>query len=222
VAVPLNLPPQALSRLSRQQQLSHLRVSHLRPRAASPARAANPNANRSGCFARRLWATAASNHAHEALTCYQDQAEQGGLAGETGNYGLARCGAIRSANLASALQAFQRMRSRFPGGVLRTEADLSIIEILPRLGRHSDALAESERFLIAHPEAGRSGEIHLLRGNIFREALHDLIAPSTSMPKVPNRRAHGRRQPFPARRVPGGTGTHRGSPKGLPSLRTPQ
>jgi tetratricopeptide (TPR) repeat protein len=58
--------------------------------------------------------------------------------------------------------------------VLRTEADLSIIELLPRLGRHADALAESEQFLAVHPTAERRGEIHLLRGNIFREVLRNL------------------------------------------------
>jgi hypothetical protein len=76
---------------------------------------------------------------------------------------------------ARALAAFQTQRSRFPSGVLRTEADLSIIELLPRLDRHADALAESELFLRAHPQAERRGEIHLLRGNIFREVLRDLV-----------------------------------------------
>jgi tetratricopeptide (TPR) repeat protein len=73
-----------------------------------------------------------------------------------------------------ALAAFKTQRSRFPNGALRTEADLSIIELLPRLGRHADALAESEQFLAAHPRAERRAEIHLLRGNIFREVSRDL------------------------------------------------
>jgi hypothetical protein len=175
VAVPPNLPPQApLAFAPSPATEPPTGDPPAGPRAALPARAATPTQAAAVVSHADCGQLAASNHAHEALTCYQDQAEQGGLAGETAQYELARLWRDSFGNLASALQAFQRMRSRFPGGVLRTEADLSIIEILPRLGRHSDALAESERFLIAHPEAGRSGEIHLLRGNIFREALHDL------------------------------------------------
>ena len=111
----------------------------------------------------------------DALTCYQDQAVQSGLAGETAQYEVARLWRDSLGEPERALAAFQTQRSRFPNGVLRTEADLSIIELLPRLDRHADALAESELFLRAHPQAERRGEIHLLRGNIFREVLRDLV-----------------------------------------------
>jgi hypothetical protein len=117
---------------------------------------------------------AASKRAQEALTCYQDQAAQSGLAGETAQYELARLWRDSFSELDRALTAFQAQRSRFPSGALRTEADLSIIELLPRLDRHADALAESEKFLAAHPKAERRAEIHLLRGNIFREVSRDL------------------------------------------------
>jgi tetratricopeptide (TPR) repeat protein len=110
----------------------------------------------------------------DALACYQDQAAQSGLAGETAQYEIARLWRDSLGAPDRAVAAFQTQRSRFPNGVLRVEADLSIIELLPRLGRHADALAESERFLAAHPKAERNGEIHLLRGNIFREVLRDL------------------------------------------------
>ena len=66
------------------------------------------------------------------------------------------------------------MRCVICARALRTEADLSIIEILPRLGRHAEAIAETDRYLSAHPTAERLGEIRLLRGNIFREVLRDL------------------------------------------------
>jgi tetratricopeptide (TPR) repeat protein len=135
-------------------------------RAATPAA---PAAVRPDCGQ-----LAASKRAQEALTCYQEQAAQNGLAGETALYDLARLWRDSFGDLDRALAAFQAQRARFPNGVLRTEADLSIIELLPRLDRHADALAESEQFLTAHPKAERSGEIHLLRGNIFREVLRDL------------------------------------------------
>jgi hypothetical protein len=142
------------------------------PASASSARAATPAAP--VALRRDCGQLAASKRAQEALTCYQEQAAQNGLAGETALYELARLWRDSFGELDRALAAFQTQRARFPSGVLRTEADLSIIELLPRLDRHADALAESEQFLAAHPKAERSGEIHLLRGNIFREVLRDL------------------------------------------------
>jgi hypothetical protein len=142
------------------------------PASASSARAATPAAP--VALRRDCGQLAASKRAQEALTCYQEQAAQNGLSGETALYELARLWRDSFGELDRALAALQAQRSRFPNGVLRTEADLSIIELLPRLHRHADALAESERFLAAHPKAERSGEIHLLRGNIFREVLRDL------------------------------------------------
>jgi hypothetical protein len=117
---------------------------------------------------------AASQHVQEALSCYQNQAAQGGLAGETAQYEVARLWRDTFGNPARALAAFKEQRFRFPHGVLRIEADLSIIELLPRLDRHADALAESAQFLNTHPTAARRGELRLLRGNIFREVLRDL------------------------------------------------
>lgn len=115
-----------------------------------------------------------SRRTSEALLCYQAQSAKGGLGGETAQYELARVWRDSLGDRARALAAFEDQRSRFPGGALRIEADLSIIELLPRLGRHGEAMAETERFLAAHPRAERRGEIRLLRGNIFREVLRDL------------------------------------------------
>lgn len=109
----------------------------------------------------------------EAMGCYQQQAAQGGLAGEAAHYEIARLWRDAFHDPTRALAAFREQRSRFPRGVLAIEADLSIIELLPRLDRHTEALAESERFLKEHPGGERRGEIHLLRGNIYREALRD-------------------------------------------------
>jgi hypothetical protein len=110
----------------------------------------------------------------EAMACYQNQVAQGGLAGEAAQYEIARLWRDILHDPSRALAAFREQRSRFPRGVLAIEADLSIIELLPRLDRHAEALAESERFLKEHPGGERRGEIHLLRGNIYREALRDL------------------------------------------------
>jgi hypothetical protein len=109
----------------------------------------------------------------EAMGCYQQQAAQGGLAGEAALYEIARLWRDAFHDSARALAAFREQKSRFPRGVLSIEADLSIIELLPRLDRHAEALVESERYLKEHPAGERRSEIHLLRGNIYREAMRD-------------------------------------------------
>jgi hypothetical protein len=141
-----------------------------------PAAAASPKPapKASGAAATACGDLLAQKQPREALACYQERAKQNGLAGETAEYELARLWRDSLGDLQRALAAFQEQRARFPGGALRIEADLSIIEILPRLGRHAEALAESERFLVSHPTSERRGEIHLLRGNLFREGVHDL------------------------------------------------
>ncbi len=116
---------------------------------------------------------AVGGNPQEAMACYGQQAAKGGLAGEAAQYEIARLWRDAFHDPARALAGFREQRSRFPRGVLTIEADLSIIELLPRLDRHAEALAESERFLKEHPGAERRGEIHLLRGNIYREALRD-------------------------------------------------
>ncbi len=140
----------------------------LAPRAPKPesfpAPAATPPRDCGGLVGR---------HPQEALGCYQQQAAQGGLAGEAAQYEIGRLWRDTFRDPARSLAAFREQRTRFPRGVLAIEADLSIIELLPRLDLHIEALAESERFLKEHPGGERRGEIHLLRGNIYREVLRD-------------------------------------------------
>jgi hypothetical protein len=115
----------------------------------------------------------ADRNPQEGMTCYQQQAGQGGLAGEAAQYAIARLWRDAFRDPSRAIAAFREQRARFPRGVLGIEADLSIIELLPRLDRHAEALAESERFLKEHAGGERRDEIHLLRGNIYREAMRD-------------------------------------------------
>jgi hypothetical protein len=49
------------------------------------------------------------------------------------------------------------------------EVDLSIFEIEASLGRRTEAMAESERYLTVHRDVGRTDEVRLLRGNLLRD-----------------------------------------------------
>jgi hypothetical protein len=151
-------------------------VAAAAPTPASPVAPALPDpepAAQAVAAARRDCGAIVGRNPTEAMGCYRQQAAQGGLAGEAARYEMARLWRDTFHDPARALAAFKEQRAQFPRGVLAIEADLSIIELLPRLDRHAEALAESERFLKEHPNAERRGEIRLLRGNIYREALRD-------------------------------------------------
>jgi hypothetical protein len=110
-----------------------------------------------------------------ALHCYEQQGAGSGLQAETALYEIGRIRRDRLGDTAGALKSFESCRQRFPQGALRYEVDLSVLELLARLGRHAEALVESARLLESHPRGERAGEIRLLRGNIMRERLRDCV-----------------------------------------------
>lgn len=115
--------------------------------------------------------------AREAVSCYLDLARGDGLSAETALYEVARLRRDVLGDGAGALSALQESRARFPAGMLRQEVDLSIVELLPKLNRHREAIAEIGRLLGdgERPSHGveRAAELHVLRGNIYREVLED-------------------------------------------------
>ena len=69
---------------------------------------------------------------------------------------------------ASAVAAWRRYRADYPNGILRVEADVSIIETLARAGNTEDALAEATDFLRRRPDSERRGEIARVAGALYR------------------------------------------------------
>ena len=98
------------------------------------------------------------------------------LFAEVALYQLARLHRDRLGDPDAALRVLLDHRHRFPGSPLRHEVDLSIAELLPKLGRYREALDETAAVLRAHPDGVRAGEMHLFRGQIFREGLRDCAA----------------------------------------------
>lgn len=111
--------------------------------------------------------------AQEQLACYRKKARRNGAAGEQAQYALARLLRDSLGDLTGALRAFEEQRSRFPRGKLEVEADRAIIDLLVRLGRYPEALAETQLLLDAHPEANYRAEIRLVRGDIYRALMRD-------------------------------------------------
>jgi ferric-dicitrate binding protein FerR (iron transport regulator) len=111
----------------------------------------------------------------ERLACYREKVRKGGPEAERAQNALARYLRDDMADPGAALAAFEAQRVRFPRGELRPEADRAIIGLLPQLGRHAEALVETQSFLDAQPDAEDRAEIRLLRGDIYRAIFRDLL-----------------------------------------------
>jgi hypothetical protein len=81
----------------------------------------------------------------QALGCFERQSLEGGLSGELALIELARIRRDVKGDLAGAERALGDYRRRFPGGSLAAEAGVSRVELLLRLGRPVEALADAER-----------------------------------------------------------------------------
>jgi outer membrane protein assembly factor BamD (BamD/ComL family) len=101
-------------------------------------------------------------------------------------YALGRLFQHRLNDPRRALETFERYRSHYPHGTLSQEVDLAVLEIDVQTDDHRNALAESARFLAAHPASERTAEVHALRGNLLRgggdcrKALAEYAAAATS------------------------------------------
>ena len=66
----------------------------------------------------------------------------------------------------AAVAAWVAYRTRFPRGLLRAEADLSILETLARVGDKAAALAEAAAFLARYPNSERRDEVAKLAARV--------------------------------------------------------
>jgi ferric-dicitrate binding protein FerR (iron transport regulator) len=146
------------------------------PRASAPLRKPQPHPRRVAAVAGRE-AERTLDQAGElrrrdprrALAMYRRMLAAGGPLAEIAQYEI---GVIEDEDLRDPRQAvvtWDRYRTRYPGGLLRTEADLSVIEALSRTGERGRALAEAREFLTRHPNSERRSEVARLAGDLTRE-----------------------------------------------------
>jgi outer membrane protein assembly factor BamD (BamD/ComL family) len=90
--------------------------------------------------------------------------------GDIALYALGRLEQRRRHDPSRARAAFIAYRDRYPRGPLLPEVDLAILEIEVDTHAQTEALADSARFLAAHPGSERLDEVHALRGNLLRDA----------------------------------------------------
>jgi tetratricopeptide (TPR) repeat protein len=112
-------------------------------------------------------AALAAGDAPRALEIYRALAQKTGPVAENAAYEIGRVLNERGQS-AAAVTAWRRYRSDYPAGILRVEADVSIIETLARASEADDALAEATDFLRRRPDSERRGEIARVAGDLYR------------------------------------------------------
>jgi hypothetical protein len=113
-------------------------------------------------------AALAAGDPSRALGLYRALALRGGAAGENAAYEVGKVLRDRLAQPANAVAAWRRYRADHPNGLLRVEADVSIIETLVHAGDATGALAEANDFLRVHPDSERRAEIARIAGDLYR------------------------------------------------------
>lgn len=89
-------------------------------------------------------------------------AQGSGPAAENAAYELGRITRYNLNHPRQAVALWDKYRTRFPAGLLRTETDLSIVETLSQMGDARAALAEADAFLARHPTSERRQDVQRL------------------------------------------------------------
>jgi transmembrane sensor len=89
-------------------------------------------------------------------------AQGSGPAAENAAYELGRIARYNLNHPRQAVALWDKYRIRFPSGLLRTEADLSIVETLSHMGDVRAALAEADAFVTRHPDSERRLDVQRL------------------------------------------------------------
>jgi transmembrane sensor len=89
-------------------------------------------------------------------------AQGSGPAAENAAYELARVTRYNLNRPRQAVALWDKYRSRFPAGLLRTETDLSIVDTLSQMGDVRAALAEANAFVVRHPTSERRLDVQRL------------------------------------------------------------
>jgi tetratricopeptide (TPR) repeat protein len=112
-------------------------------------------------------AALAAGDAPRALEIYKNLAQKTGPVAENASYEIGRIQNERGQS-AAAVATWRRYRSDYPNGILRVEADVSIIETLAKAGDTDEALTEATDFLRRRPDNERRGEIARVAGDLYR------------------------------------------------------
>jgi TolA-binding protein len=139
----------------------------------SPARPVAPGR----CAGAAIGATPNVRMAPRAqIDCLLGQGRGSELGAEVALYEAARLYRDTLGDTGHAIATLRELRRRFPSGALAAEADLTLAELLPTVGRYREALAASAAVLETQPSPERMAELHLLRGDLLRTGVGDCRA----------------------------------------------
>lgn len=127
-------------------------------------------------------ALARQGHHRDALGCFTRQAQGSGLEAEIALYEGARLRRDVLGDPNGALATLRESQRRFPNGTFRTEAAVTVVEILAARGDREAALAEVERLLASGAARERTAELRALRARLLRETDsldHAPVGPAT-------------------------------------------
>jgi tetratricopeptide (TPR) repeat protein len=113
-------------------------------------------------------AARAASDPRRALALYERLASRGGPSAENAMYEIGGIYHDQLKQPQKALAAWERYRGRYPNGLLRAEADLSVIDTLASLDEGSRTLNEALAFLKRYPHSERRGEVARVVGDIYR------------------------------------------------------
>jgi TolA-binding protein len=138
---------------------------------APAAEAPNPAAEEDRLDRQDLAAARAARAAADprvALALYDKLAARGGAVAENAMYEMGGIYHDQLKQPGKAVAAWDRYRTRYPNGLLRAEADLSVIDTLASLGDGKRTLGESLAFLKRYPHSERRGEVARVVGDLYR------------------------------------------------------
>jgi hypothetical protein len=108
-----------------------------------------------------------------AARCYERVAAGRGLSAEMAQVELARLRRDVLRDVPGAQRALTDYRARYPNGTFRTEAAISLVELLVESGQAAEALDESGRLLATGAAREREAELRVVRGRILQDKLGD-------------------------------------------------
>ena len=103
-----------------------------------------------------------------ALSLYEHLASRTGPVAENAMYEIGGVYHDQLKQPAKAVAAWDRYRTRYPNGLLRAEADLSVIDTLATLDDGTRTLTEALAFLKRYPHSERRAEIARVVGDLYR------------------------------------------------------
>jgi TolA-binding protein len=134
----------------------------------APAEAPSPAAEQDRQDLAAARAARAAADPRVALGLYEKLASHGGAVAENAMYEMGGIYHDQLKQPGKAVAAWDRYRTRFPNGLLRAEADLSVIDTLVSLGDEKRTLGESLAFLKRYPHSERRGEVARVVGDLYR------------------------------------------------------